>query len=331
MESKGKRSGGCLLALAIALWAFALQLAPATAQSAPFQALLNPDGSGRLFVNNGSEPSWAVCEPSLSNCRPFASGGDVTTAGAPPNVVFRAETGSLTEPQWVTPTWHGNVTPLAPPFVTGTIRANELVTPVPGRWQGGWSTDHDTTQLSACKSPAGGDCITLTDSRYPASCSGGAAVLDPVFVGRYLRVADRRLAADTTTTLEGVNSPYGHEVWPPTAITSVAMAGRIGPPTHARASQCGPPPLVRASISAGASARVRCGLGCHASLLAKRNGRTVQLARTLRPFPLAAPTNYPIPKLSLSSRALSRLGHGRARVVVLVDGKRAADRTVVLP
>lgn len=312
-------------------WVGVLRPELAAAEWVPFQALLSSDGSGHLFVNNGSEPSWQVCAPDLSNCRPFATGGDVATTGAPSGVVFFWASGvSRAGGGWLSPIWNGNVTSLSPPSVGGTVRANELVTPVPGRWQGGWATDRDAMQLSACANPAGSDCITLTDSSYPGSCAGGSAVLDPVFVGLYLRVADRRFAADTTVAFGAVTSPYGQEAWAPGAITSVAVVGRIGPPLHPRTAKCGPPPLVRATISASAIARVRCGLGCRTSLVAKRAGRKVRRARTLRPFPLSAPRNYPIPELSLPARSLSHLGQGRARVVLLVDGKRVASRTVVL-
>jgi hypothetical protein len=313
-----------LLVLVITLWTGMPRAELAVAEGAPFQALLNPDGSGRLLVNNGSSPAWMVCAPDLSNCRPFATGGDISTSGAPSGIVFWAGDG------WLSPTWRGNVMAQGPPAVSGTLRANELVTPVPGGWQGGWATDRDTTQLSACETQAGTGCITLTDPRYPASCLGESAVLDPVFVGRYLRIANRRFAADTVTTLEAVTSPYGQEVWASSPTASIAVVGRIGPAIRPRTEKCGPPPLVRVTISARATAKVRCGLGCSASLIVRRKGQVKKITRKLRPFSLAAARNEPIPELSLPPGALADLGSGKAHIVVSVDGKRAARRTVHL-
>lgn len=316
--------GLILLAFVVAFLAATPKTGTATAESAPFQALLNPDGSGRLFVTNGTVPAWSVCAPDRSNCRPFATGGDITTAGAPAAVVFWAGDG------WLSPIWDGNVVAVGAPSLSGTLRANELVTPIPGQWQGGWITDRDTMQMAACTTEAGDECITLTDRRYPAGCPGGAAVLDPVFAGKYLRVADRRFAADTTTTFEAVNSPYGQELWMPSPITSVAVVGRIGSSRGQRAAKCGPPPLVRATISGRGVARVRCGLGCRASLIARKGEKTRSATRSLRPFPLQAPRNYPIPELRLSSKSLAAFGSGPVSAVVLVDGKRAASRTLHL-
>ncbi len=326
-----RRGDICFLLLAFALALIsAMAVESSVAKAGSFQTLLNVDGSGRIFVNNGSTPTWMICAPSRSNCSPFATGDDISTNGAPPNVVFRAETHALEEPEWVTPTWFGNVTSVGPPSVSGRIKANELVTPVPGRWWGGWSTDGDAMQLAACENPSGDGCVTLTERTYPASCPNEAVVIDPTFVGWYLRVADQRLPADTAFTFEAATTPYGGEVWPQSVTVSTTIVGRIGPPAQRRTAQCGPPPLIRAAISASALAHVKCGLGCKATLIAKRGGRAVRRSRNLRPFPLASARGVPVPKLALPSKALSSLGPGRARVVLQVNGKRVARRTVVL-
>jgi hypothetical protein len=327
---RARAQGGLLFTLAVVLLLVTPAIDSASAKAASFQALLNPDGTGRIFVNNGSSPAWTVCAPDRSSCHPFATGGDVSTNGAPPDVVFRAETHALEEPEWLTPIWLGNVTSVAPPSVSGTVRANELVTPIPGRWQGGWSNDYDRMQLAACKTPTGESCVTLTEPSYPQSCPGEAAVLDPVFSGWYLRVADQRLAADTTFLFSGATTPYGQEVWSQAPTISVSVVGRIDPPLHARTAECGPPPLVRVTLTPSAVARVRCGLGCRASLIATRHGRTASVSRRLRAYSIAAARNVPIPELRLPRRAISRLGRGPARVVVLVNGERTASRTVLL-
>lgn len=311
-----------LALLAFALAAIASAGTAAAAGGAPFQALLNSDGSGHLFVNDGTEPSWAACNPDRTSCRPFAAGGDVSTAGATPETVFWAGG------EWLSPLWRGTVAATGPPAVEGAVRANELVTPVPGQWRGGWADDRDAMQLAACATPAGGDCTTLTSAAYVRGCPQGATVLDPVFAGRYLRVADRRVAADATTGFEAALSPYGEEAWPVGPITSAAVVGRIARAAAPRAIGCGPPPLVRASISAAGIASVRCGLGCRAELVGRGGGREVRRARRLAPYPLRG--GGPVPALRLPRRALNELGRRRAELVLFVDGKRAARRAVPL-
>jgi hypothetical protein len=126
------------------------------------------------------------------------------------------------------------------------VRANERVTPVAGLWQGGWSDDYDLFQFAACKSPRGLRCTRLTDLNFPDSCPNGAAVLDPVFTGNYLRVADRRIGAGTAFYDIGVGTPYGRGVWAADRRTSVAIIGPIVKATSPRTVKCGPPPLAEA-------------------------------------------------------------------------------------
>ncbi len=154
----------------------------AAADGVKMQVLLNSDGTGKLFVNNGDEPpwSWEACAPNFSSCSPFKTGRDVSTAGAPAETVFRVSGNGLTG---ASPVWHGNVFNLSPPGVVGTVRANELVTPTSGQWGGGWEGEGSTFQLAACPSSGEAGCVTLTHSHYPNSCQDDAAILDPFFTG----------------------------------------------------------------------------------------------------------------------------------------------------
>jgi hypothetical protein len=206
------------------------------------QALLNNNGSGRLFVNTPGGPwLWEVCTAKLSSCKSFKTGRDITTVGAPPGSVFRVSGGGRSG---VSPLWRGRVKSVAPPAVRGVVRANELVRPIPGSWRGGWKGGSDELQLAACTTPDGHDCTTLTHSHYVDGCRNEAAVLDPFFTGYYLRVADRRLGAGPYfVAAYAVGTPYGHEVWRRDRITAVAVVGRIAPATGPRTRQCGPPPL----------------------------------------------------------------------------------------
>jgi hypothetical protein len=292
------------------------------------QPLLSDDGSGRLFVNTSPGPfspdwSWETCTPDLSSCQPFATGGDISTGSAPANSVFRVSMGSASG---LSPIWHGNLSVTASPSIDGQIRANELVTPRLASWTGGWDGDFDQTQLAACATPAGERCVSITEPKYIDGCRGEATVIDPAFTGKYLRVADTRFGPGTFFTLEAAVSPYGHPVWKANGRTAVAVLGRIRRAKGLRKVRCGPPPLIQASISAQGVASIRCGFDCHAVLIARRGPDGARIGRkvggTLR--------GGKATELRFSASALKQLGPGRTHLIVEVNGRRAAQRTVVL-
>lgn len=292
------------------------------------QPLLSDDGSGRLFVNTSPGPlspdwSWETCAPDLSSCQPFATGGDISTGSAPANSVFRVSMGSTSG---LSPIWHGNLAVTAPPSIDGRIRANELVTPRLASWTGGWDGDFDQTQLAACATPSGKQCVSITEPKYVRGCRDEAVVLDPAFIGKYLRLADMRFGPGTIFTLEAAVSPYGHPVWKANGRTSVAVLGRIRQAKGPRKIRCGPPPLIQASISVQGVASIRCGFDCHAVLIAKRGPHRVQSGRKVGGTLKGGEAT----ELSLSAKALKHLGPGRAHLIVKVNGIRAAQRPLVL-
>jgi hypothetical protein len=265
----------------------------------------------------GQTWSWQACAQDGSGCTPFASGQKITTAGAKPSSSFLAtgNDGSMAR----SPLWHGNVSAAALPGVSGSVRANALVTPVAGTWTGGWDGDFDQVQLAACTTSQGTNCTALTDPHY-RGCAHEAAVIDVAFTGSYLRVADQRLGVNTAFPEYALSSPYGRQVWAPGQTTSVAVVGRIAPATGARASGCGPPPLLSATLSGQGVARVHCGVACTVVLRARRPSYRVRLERTL-PAPGSATVHLPM-------AALRRLGRGPASFSVEVDGTLFATRTV---
>lgn len=271
--------------------------------------------------------TWEACPRTLSNCIPFGSGGDLNTTGARPETIFRVTGGDGSV--GFSPIWHGNLVSLTAPSVVGPVRANELVKPVPGRWQGGWEPEGDFLQLAACRTKDGTKCTTLTDSHYPGSCAESSAVLDPAFIGDYLRVADqRRGTGPHYEPLYGSRSPYAARggAWEASLVTSTAVVGRIAAPTGPRTDSCGFPPLNDVSISESGVASVQCGLGCRAVLIASRNGQRARVVRKLGPWQ----TFRDPARLRLSRGSVARLGSGRAHIVVKVDGRRVGERTVVL-
>lgn len=294
------------------------------AESASIQAVLNVDGTGAINANSQSNPpgetwSWESCAPDLSSCIPFASGRSISTTGADPDTVFR--TMSSNGATALSPIWHGDAASVTPPSITGVIRANELITPVLGTWNGGWDGGAHFTQLAACASAQGTDCITLTDIHYPDGCPGGAAVLDASLTGEYLRVADRLLGPNPVVPGYASNSPYGRDVWVPAPTISTAIVGRIAPATGPRTATCGPPPLPSARLSKRGIATVECLRGCRVALVAKRGLLT---ARRVRKLPSLSSVT-----LQLSRAARERLGRGRVLMSVKIDGKRVARRAVL--
>jgi hypothetical protein len=323
---KGSRTLRTRLAVAMVALASATAMLCASpalaAERAVVQAFLAPDGSGELIAEEnfreGKGWRWQACAVDLSGCVPFAEGAETTTANAAPETVFRAT--SRAGASALSPVWHGNVKSLTPPSVSGELRANELVRPMPGTWSGGWDGDYDWTQLAACTTEAGTGCITLTDQHFNGSCRHGSAVLDPAFVGRYLRVADQRVDAEAGIELYAVSSPYHPgEIWQAGPLASIAVVGRIQPARSPRRASCGPPPITeKASISRDGIATISCTIACRATMVAKRGKRVVRV----HGWALYSK------KLRLSRRQIAYLGNGAIHLNVLLDGRRVAHRTV---
>jgi hypothetical protein len=310
----------------LAVAAVALAAGPAsvaTGDEAHMQPLLAADGSGLLFANDADGPfTWEACRSDLTGCVPHGTGREVGTGTAPPGTVFRLSSGSRVG---LSPIWNGNLAVAVPPSVTGPVRANRLVTPTPATWRGGWVGDFDQTQLSACRSPDGTRCLAITHPKYIGGCKGEATVIDPALTGRYLRVANVRYGPGTAFTLEGYTTPYGYDVWQVDGRTAAAVIGPIlpaeGPPT----SRCGPPPLNDASISKRGVATVRCALGCRAALIAQRRGRRAARGRHVSTgLSRFSTVEIRVPGL------VRRLGPGRARIRVRIQGRTVARRTVFI-
>lgn len=207
---------------------------------------LNSDGSSEMAAWGNGPWSWQACTgPGATDCAPFGSGQSIGTGTAPPGTVFVATSSDHTA---TSPEWQGNVVSMSQPGVEGAVRANAEVTPTLGTWTGGWASSvgtGDTTQLAACAKADGTGCTSLTDDGYIYGCPRGGAVIDPLFTGWYLRVADRRYQSNYPSTLIMIVSwwPYGAPIWQAGPTTSVAVVGRIGPAIGPRVTSCGGPPL----------------------------------------------------------------------------------------
>jgi hypothetical protein len=279
------------------------------------------DGSG-LMIANSTNPatetwSWEVCLRDLSYCAPFATGQTVSTNGAPARTKFRA-TSSLGAVA-LTPAWNGNAKPVSAPSATGRIRANELVTPVPGAWAGGWDGGVHITQLAACTDRAGTECIVIADRSYVGGCPDGAAVIDPAFTGDYLRVADNFYGPDPISPGVAVGRYHAErDLANPT--TSVAIVGRIALATGPRTETCGPGEHKPVRIDRHGAAIAQCLRPCSVTLTARGEDEFLRRGRDLPSLRSA--------KLSFRPRALIRLEGHRVRITAEVDGERVARRTI---
>lgn len=286
----------------------------------PFQVLLNPDGSGRVFMNNGSTPSWKACRPDLTVCTAFAT-GNFSTGDAPSGTVF------WDGENLVTPIWRGTLREIEPPSARGEIRGNEVVTPVAGLWAGGWEDDYDDLTFSICKTAAGENCLTINKEGLRGECSArGAVLIDPTFAGRYLRVIDQRYGSGTVFAGVGHPDYYPAGKFKPGATVSMAVVSKIATATGPPSINCGPLPLTEASISKDGAAAVSCRiLGCRVELIARRGRKMARLKRTLPPRPTGRPA-----KLRLTPSSLERLEGSPILFMVKINGQTVARRTIAI-
>ena len=206
-----------------------------------FQALLEDDGSGRIFLGSEGEWSWQACNEQEVECSPFGTGEEISTGTAAPGTVFLAKEPAMHELA-KSPIWHGDAEPLTPPTRNGEIRANTTIKFISATWKGGWAHDFDIPLVAACETADGTGCTALTDWPF-YGCPRGFAFIDPAFSGYYLGVADHLYGPGTQFAAYAVASPYGPVSLKPGPTSSVAVLGRIEPATGPAEGSCAAPPL----------------------------------------------------------------------------------------
>jgi hypothetical protein len=335
----------CLVCIGLVLAALGL-LATGPARAAgrvDIELSIRPDGVGRLSAETSSTTAppftWEVCAADLKGCKRFAGGRRVETTGAPAGSVFRVK-GARGE-TGVSPEWRGPPKALTPPSVAGVVQANQFVSPVRGLWSGGWAGEDSELQLAACSTAAAAaeECVALTDPHYyrGGGCTAGNSfALGGFYAGRYLRVANRQSGGPHTELPYSVGPAPPHyevahllpgpEVWKRSRNTSVAIVGQIAPAAGPPAGECGPPPAPIATISAAGVARVECGGGCSVALIGTRKGRRQSMTSQIHESSLLAPW-APL-EMRLPRAALARLGAGKVRLTVQIDGTPWARRTI---
>ncbi len=113
-----------------------------------------------------------------------------------------------------------------------------------------------------------------------------------------------------------VTAPVTAPVTVPPASTPPAST----PPVRTPPASQFQPSAALATLSTQGAATIHCSVACHIVVRASRGSHRVRLAKTLGASGTAT--------VRLSKSALRRLGRGRVVLIVEVDGKQVAKRTV---
>jgi hypothetical protein len=100
-----------------------------------------------------------------------------------------------------TPPWRGTVRATSRPVLDGDARVGAKVTPVAGRWEGGWGGEFDRVRVQSCRTAHARSCVNLSAQ------GDGPAVIRPRYAGWYLFAFDERFAKDTAFAEPGYGSP----------------------------------------------------------------------------------------------------------------------------
>lgn len=332
------RGGKGALAILLALTALLTVGVPTISahQRHLLPTFINSDGSGTVSAEYRSGGvAWEACTSRLTECKEWGRGREIGTDGAPPGTVFRVSSTLVRETE-MSPEWKGPLKAVAPPSVAGIVQANEYVSPVPGRWSGGWKGETAEMQLAACETEAGEGCVSLTSRRLiRQGCKLSASFyLNSRFTGWYLRVANEQSGGPHASALSAIYSPSGatwgfDPVFGRSRRVSVAIVGQIAPATGPAPGECGPPPPPAATISAEGVARVECAGGCSVSLVGSRGGHRQSISR--QSFGYGLLQQAAALEIKLPPATLDRLGGGKLKLFVEVEGAVLARRTIRAP
>jgi hypothetical protein len=267
---------------------------------------------------------WSLCSPrASSSCTPAKS----TRGGFEPGPVpagtvleltttYRGQTfAARTVP------WRGSVRATARPQLRGRVRVGATVTPIAGRWAGGWGSESDQLGVEACLTASGRGCVMLGGGEQ--GCPGGRAraVVGGWFTGWFLFALDGRIARDYICG--GV--AYGLEAdippWSvgPTIARSRPLARVIGPPAPTVSIRR------RAVVRGGRVlvARIRCSSLCRVQLVVDESS----VGQFASHSTLTGSALIGVP----SSASFGQLRPGRLQVTVNVDGGPAVKGHTRLP
>jgi hypothetical protein len=267
---------------------------------------------------------WSRCSPrASSSCRPVKSSHGVLESGpVPAGTVFELTTkyrGQTFAARTVA--WRGSVRAAARPQLRGRVRVGATVTPIAGRWAGGWGSESDQLGVEACLTASGRGCVMLGGGEQ--GCPGGRAraVVGGWFTGWYLLALDGRIPRDYACA--GVAYALEADIPPwkvsPTIARSRPLARVTGPPA--------PTVLIRrkARVRAGRVlvARIRCSSLCRVQLVVDESS----VGQFTSHSTLTGSALIGVP----SSASFGELRPGRLQVTVNVAGGPAVTGHTRLP
>jgi hypothetical protein len=267
---------------------------------------------------------WSRCSsPGSGACTPVKSTrGGLEPGPVPAGTVFELTTTYRGQAFAVrTVPWRGSVRATARPRLDGPARVGATVTPIAGRWAGGWGSEFDQLGVEACRTTSGRGCVMLGGGEQGCPGGRGRAVVGGWFTGWYLYALDGRIARDYACA--GVAYALEADVPPwrvgPTVARTRPLGRVIGPP----------PPKVsirRQAVVRGGRvlvARIRCSSRCRVQLVVDESS----LGQFASHSTLTGSALIGVPR----SASFGELRPGRLQVTVNVDGGPAVSGHTRLP
>jgi hypothetical protein len=267
---------------------------------------------------------WSLCSsPGSGTCTPAKSTrGGFEPGPVPAGTVFELTTTYRGQTFAVrTVAWRGSVRATARPRLDGRFRVGATVTPIAGRWTGGWGSESDQLGVEACLTASGRGCVMLGGGEQ--GCPGGRAraVVGGWFTGWYLYALDGRIARDNACAGVGYALEADIPPWKvgPTIARSRRVARVIGPPA--------PTVSIRrkARVRGGRVlvARIRCSSPCRVDLVVDEIG----VGQFASHSTLTGSALVGVP----GSTSFGQLRPGRLQVSVNVDGGPVVSGHARLP
>jgi hypothetical protein len=238
------------------------------------QQLFDADGHPRLVANSSPDgsrgtPTWARCAGSSDDCEPIGTGNVVAPGPAAPGTTFEArldDQGHVTRAR--TSPWGGTVTLTGAPALGGRVEARERVTPVAGRWTGGWGDEYDRLGVAVCRTADARDCLVLSEQGQTEPF----AMLGNAHTGRWA------FAFDLRTPRQAAFASVLYRYPRPVADLRAPAAGSLFGPIGLSEGRRVLGPVVR--LRAGAAYRsgrpivgtVRCRRACRIRVSLRRGG-----------------------------------------------------------
>ncbi len=129
-----------------------------------------------------------------------------------------------------TPKWQGRVRNTQRPSLRGTPAVGSTVTPVKGRWTGGWTGSGSSIGVRACRTAAGDGCVAMTPSFHHGQGSKKAEIR-PSYRGWFVGAIEMSGGyLNTVPDVGHVSYPDPSQADPtPRPAAAVAVSPLVGP------------------------------------------------------------------------------------------------------